>query len=144
MSTDPNPSALGALPDPYPVAPVRGPLNATVTVPGSKSITNRALVCAALAAGESVLDGALFADDTHAMIGVLRALGLDVRTDPGSARIAVVGCDGRPPAATGEVDVRQSGTTARFAVPMLALGSGAYRVTAHPQMQGRPMATTVA
>ena len=133
---------LSELPDPYPVAPARGPLDATVTVPGSKSITNRALVCAALAAGESVLEGALFADDTDAMVGVLRSLGVSVTTDADAARITVVGCDGRPPAAVEAVDVRQSGTTARFTVPLLALGRGAYRVTAHPQMQARPMDTT--
>lgn len=142
MSPVPDLFDLAALPDPYPVEPVTGPLDATVTVPGSKSITNRALVCAALASGESVLEGALFADDTDAMVGVLRAMGLDVRADPVAARIVVAGCDGRPPASTETIDVRQSGTTARFAVPLLALGSGAYRVTAHPQMQARPMATT--
>jgi 3-phosphoshikimate 1-carboxyvinyltransferase len=133
---------LAALPDPFPVTPAAGPLDATVTVPGSKSITNRALVCAALAAGESVLEGALFADDTEAMVGVLRSLGLPLQTDPEAARITVVGCEGSPPATAAAIDVRQSGTTARFALPLLSLGSGAYRITAHPQMQARPMGTT--
>jgi len=134
-----------SLPDPYPVEPVDGPLDATVSVPGSKSVTNRALVCAALAEGTSTLDGALFADDTEAMVGVLRAVGIDVAVDPAEGRITVVGCGGRLPSGDGdgEIDVRRSGTTARFALPMLVLGHGHYRVTAHPQMQARPMGTTL-
>ncbi|HEX8803558.1 MAG TPA: hypothetical protein VF743_05180, partial [Acidimicrobiales bacterium] len=67
------------------VEPVTGPLDATVRVPGSKSLTNRALVCAALAGGAgatlSVVDGALFADDTEAMAAALRALGAGVEAD---------------------------------------------------------------
>lgn len=133
---------LAALPDPYPVEPASGPLDATVHVPGSKSITNRALVCAALATGRSRLEGALFADDTAAMVGVVAGLGIEVEADPAAAAIEVGGCAGRPGPATAELDVRQSGTTARFALPLLALGEGPYRVTAHPQMQARPMGTT--
>ncbi len=133
---------LARLPDPLAIDQVSGPLDATVRVPGSKSITNRALVCAALADGTSVLDGALFAEDTAAMLGVLDALGLHVSTQPDEARITVTGCAGQPPPSTTLVDVRQSGTTARFALPLLALGTGTYRVTAHPQMQARPMAAT--
>ena len=134
---------LRSLPDPYPIVPVDGPLDATVRVPGSKSVTNRALVCAALASGTSRLEGALFADDTAAMLGVLHALGLAVIADEGAERITVTGCAGRVPASSQPVEVRQSGTTARFALPLLALGEGPYRVTAHPQMQARPMATTL-
>src|SRR3954468_24584499 len=134
---------LDRLPDPFSVAPLSGALDATVRVPGSKSVTNRALVCAALASGTSTLNGALFADDTEAMLGVLDALGIDVVTDEVGERITVVGCAGVVPPSSAPVDVRQSGTTARFALPLLALGSGSYRVTAHPQMQGRPMAPTL-
>jgi len=134
---------LGEVPDPYPVQPVRGPLDATVVLPGSKSLTNRALVCAALADGPSTLDGILFADDTEAMLGVLSALGIDVTVDRGARRADVDGCDGRVPAGPVEVDVRQSGTTARFVPPMLALGDGPYRVVGHPQLLARPMAPTL-
>lgn len=138
---------LAGLPDPYPVAPVRRPLDVTVMVPGSKSVTNRALVCAALATGTSRLTGALLADDTEAMLGVLRALGLAVAVEErdvadGGPTITVTGCAGAPPVGAGAVDVRQSGTTARFALPMLALGRGSYRVAAHPQMAARPMDST--
>lgn len=135
-------SDLSKLADPFPVEPVEGPLDAVVTVPGSKSITNRALICAALADGTSVLSGALSADDTHAMVGVLAALGLDVVAEQDGTVLTVVGCGGSPPPCDATIDVRQSGTTARFVIPMLALGRGSYRVTAHPQMQARPMDTT--
>ena len=134
---------LGSLPDPFPIAVASGPLDADVRVPGSKSVTNRALVCAALASGTSTLEGALFADDTAAMLGVLAALGLSTVADEAGERITVVGCGGVVPATSETIDVRQSGTTARFALPLLALGSGRYEVTAHPQMQARPMGTTL-
>jgi 3-phosphoshikimate 1-carboxyvinyltransferase len=130
------------LPDPYPVATATGPLDADVRVPGSKSVTNRALVCAALADGTSVLDGALFAEDTAAMVGVLRAVGLVVDEDPAGERLTVTGGGGSFTSGSADVDVRQSGTTARFALPLLALGTGRYRVTADAQMRARPMATT--
>lgn len=133
---------LAELADPLPIEPLTAPIDAVVRVPGSKSITNRALVCAALATGTSTLRGALFADDTDAMVGVLRGIGLDVDADAGSEEIQVVGCGGAVPPSSELLDVRQSGTTARFALPLLALGAGPYRVTAHPQMQARPMSTT--
>lgn len=141
---------LAALPDPLPIDPVAGPIDLVATVPGSKSITNRALVCAALAAGRSTLEGALVADDTEAMAGVLRSLGLAVTVDPegaagsDNARITVDGGAGVVPPATGPLDVRQSGTTARFTLPLVALGTGPYVVGAHPQMQARPMHESIA
>ena len=138
---------LAALPDPLPIEPLAGRVASDLPVPGSKSITNRALVCAALAEGTSTLHGALVADDTEAMVGVLRALGLEVGVDveaaEGTPTITVAGCAGRVPPTAEAVDVRQSGTTARFALPLLALGEGSYRVTAHPQMQARPMGSTI-
>ncbi|MEZ5180638.1 MAG: 3-phosphoshikimate 1-carboxyvinyltransferase [Acidimicrobiales bacterium] len=104
--------------------------------------------CAALSEGTSRLEGALVADDTEAMVGVLQALGLEVaiHAPDGAGRevpvIEVVGCAGELPPSDALLDVRQSGTTARFLLPMLSLGHGAYRVTAHPQMQARPMGET--
>jgi 3-phosphoshikimate 1-carboxyvinyltransferase len=137
-----DPFGLADLPDPYPIAPVDGPLAAVVHLPGSKSITNRALVCAALADGRSMVRGALFSDDTEAMVGVLQALGLHVAADERTATIEVVGGAGAVPATGAVLDTRQSGTTSRFLLPVLAVGEGTYEVTAHPQMQARPMATT--
>ncbi|MEO6988057.1 MAG: 3-phosphoshikimate 1-carboxyvinyltransferase [Aquihabitans sp.] len=134
---------LAGLPDPYPIHPITGRLDADVTVPGSKSLTNRALVCAALADGSSVLEGALFADDTEAMLGVLDALGVNVDVDRHENRITVHGSAGTLAGYDGAIDVRQSGTTSRFTLPLLLAGRGTYQVTAHPQMQARPMATTI-
>jgi 3-phosphoshikimate 1-carboxyvinyltransferase len=135
---------VGGYPDPLAIRPLDRPPDAVVRVPGSKSVTNRALVCAALAEGTSVLRDVLVADDTEAMIGVLDAIGVDVRLDRDHRTVTVVGCDGTLPApgAEVEVDVRQSGTTARFVPPLLALGDGAYRVTGHPQLLARPMGPT--
>jgi len=135
---------LSRLPDPLLLRPVDGPLDADVTVPGSKSITNRALVCAALAGGTSTLRGALSADDTDAMAAILTELGVTIRrgTDGDDTTWSVTGCGGRPRASEAVLDVRQSGTTARFIPPVLALGAGVYAVSAHPQMQARPMDAT--
>ncbi|MEY2430707.1 MAG: 3-phosphoshikimate 1-carboxyvinyltransferase [Acidimicrobiaceae bacterium] len=122
------------------VEPLARPPVATVSVPGSKSITNRALVCAALADGTSVIEGALWADDTEAMVDCLRALGIgvDVKRD----RITVYGQGGVIPAEEARLDVRLSGTTARFIVPLAAVGRGRYEIDAAPPMRRRPMAPT--
>jgi len=136
---------LEHLPDPLPVQPVDRPLAATVSVPGSKSVTNRALVCAALAEGTSTLVGNLRSDDTDAMTVALASIGIDLRLHSSTDQVntaTVHGVAGRVPPTRDVIDTRQSGTTSRFILPMLTLGSGAYRVTAHPQMQARPMGTT--
>ncbi|MEM9202707.1 MAG: 3-phosphoshikimate 1-carboxyvinyltransferase [Actinomycetota bacterium] len=127
------------LPDPLPVEPLPTSPDADVVLPGSKSITNRALVCAALAEGRSTLRGALFADDTRAMVSVLDGLGIDVDADAETATITVEGCGGALPNGGAEVSANQSGTTARFAVPLAALGDAPVVIDAHPQMRHRPM-----
>jgi 3-phosphoshikimate 1-carboxyvinyltransferase len=109
-------------------------LDADVRLPGSKSITNRALVCAALADGRSTLHGALRADDTEAMVDCVTTLGAAVTDD-----WQVDGTGGRLRPGPLTVDARMSGTTARFLAPVLALGKGEYRLTGHPQLAGRPM-----
>lgn len=117
-----------------------GPLGATVRVPGSKSLTNRALLCAALADGTSVLRGVLEADDTAAMRSALVDLGVAIEMG-GSAddpTATVHGCGGRFPADGVTVDARQSGTTARFLLPVLATMPGSYRLTGSPQLRARP------
>lgn len=132
-----------ALPDPYPVAPLAGPLDATVRLPGSKSLTNRALVCAALAEGTSVLDGALEADDTLAMVDGLRALGVPVEADWAAARLTVTGVAGRPVSDAAMVDARLSGTTSRFLLPVAGLGEGHRRVDGANRLRERPMAEAI-
>jgi 3-phosphoshikimate 1-carboxyvinyltransferase len=132
-----------ALPDPLPIDPIAGPLDAVVHLPGSKSITNRALVCAGLAVGESTIAGALEADDTLAMVDGLQALGIEVEADWSTATVRVVGCAGRPPAELALVDARLSGTTSRFLLPVAALGAGTTRVDGGLALRARPMAHTV-
>jgi 3-phosphoshikimate 1-carboxyvinyltransferase len=126
------------LPDVLAVDPLSSPLNVTVRPPGSKSITNRALLCAALAPGTSTLSGALFADDTRAMLGAVAALGATVDADPGAAVIRVTGVE--PPTGTSgaTVDARQSGTTSRFILPAAALRPGRTLVDGSPQLRARP------
>ncbi|MGQ0433871.1 MAG: 3-phosphoshikimate 1-carboxyvinyltransferase [Microthrixaceae bacterium] len=130
-------------PDSLLVEPIAGPLDATVSIPGSKSLTNRALVCAALAVGESVLDHALRADDTHAMVEGLTALGVTVAPAWAGDRIVVQGCAGVPPADVAIVDALLSGTTSRFLLPLAALGSGTRRVDGAPRLRARPMAPAI-
>lgn len=145
MSSPADPFGLAALADPLPIEPAAGELRGTVHLPGSKSITNRALVCAALASGTSTLSGALLSDDTEAMVAIVTALGLPITVEPdaeGGPTIVVDGCGGTLPGTHQVLSTRQSGTTSRFVLPMLALGSGSYEVTAHEQMQLRPMGTT--
>ena len=126
--------------EPAVVTPLAAPPDAVVRVPGSKSLTNRALVCAALATGPSTITGALVADDTEAMAGCLRALGAGVRFQDDV--IAVRGT-GRPSVARAALDCRQSGTTARLVVPAAALGTGTYVVDGSEQLRRRPMRPTV-
>ncbi|MDP1820895.1 MAG: 3-phosphoshikimate 1-carboxyvinyltransferase [Acidimicrobiales bacterium] len=134
---------MARLPDPLPIEPIAGPLDATVQLPGSKSITNRALICAALASGTSELTGALEADDTYAMVEGLRALGIGVDTDWPAGRITVRGCAGRPPVDVALVDARLSGTTSRFLLPVAALATGTTRVDGGIGLRARPMGPAI-
>ena len=118
------------------VPPLTRPLDATVRPPGSKSITNRALLCAALAPGESTLTGALFADDTHAMTGAVAGLGACVSADADARTIVVHG--GGVPDAGAVIDARQSGTTSRFVLPAAALFATRTVVDGTPQLRARP------
>jgi 3-phosphoshikimate 1-carboxyvinyltransferase len=126
------------------VEPLDGPLDAVVDVPGSKSLTNRALVAAALADGTSTISGALQADDTEAMISCLRAFGIDVDARWPAEEVRVVGGGGAPPASTADLDARSSGTTARFVLPVAALGSGPYRLDGTEQLRNRPLGPALA
>ena len=125
--------------DAYEVAPAAGPVRGTVTVPGSKSLTNRALVVAALATGRSTLRGALFSDDTEACMDGLMRLGIGIEADPAHARIVVKGAGGTIPAEAAELDVRYSGTSARFLTAVAAAGRGVYRFDGAQRMRERPM-----
>jgi 3-phosphoshikimate 1-carboxyvinyltransferase len=116
------------------------PPRARVRVPGSKSLTNRALIVAALARGRSTLTGALDSEDTRVMVESLRRLGIAVEHGPGAATIAVTGCSGRIPAREAELFVANSGTSLRFLTAMAATGKGVYRLDGNPRMRQRPVA----
>jgi len=116
-----------------------GPLHGSVRPPGSKSITNRALVCAALAEGESLLAGALDSEDTRVMIDALGQLGLSVDHDARRSAIRVVGSAGRLPASRAELYVANSGTTMRFLTAVVTCGHGTYRLDGTPRMRERPI-----
>ena len=115
------------------------PKGVRVRVPGSKSLTNRALIVAALAEGKSRLVGALDSDDTRVMVESLRTLGIDVVHDPAAATIDVDGSLGRVPAKEAELFVGNSGTSLRFLTALVALGHGTYRLDGVPRMRQRPV-----
>jgi len=116
-----------------------GSIQATIRPPGSKSITNRALICAALAKGESELLGALDSDDTRVMIESLERLGIAVKHDRGARTIRVTGCDGCPPSTEADLYVANSGTTVRFLTAMVTLGRGTFRLDGMARMRERPI-----
>ena len=120
------------------------PIDATVVVPGSKSITNRALLVAALADGRSELRGALHSDDTRYMAAALAALGIAVESDEANARFQVVGGGGAFPAPEADLFVGNSGTSMRFLTAALPLGRGRYRIDGVPRMRQRPIAPLLA
>jgi 3-phosphoshikimate 1-carboxyvinyltransferase len=119
--------------DPYPIPHPRV-VDAEVVVPGSKSITNRALVCAALAHGTSRIIGGLDSDDTRVMRAGLRTLGASIEEDGDGWR--VTGSPGD--IGSGSVDVHASGTTMRFLVAVAALG-GPVALDGTPRMRERPL-----
>jgi len=125
--------------DPFPIEPLVAPPDCTIEIPGSKSITNRALITAALAPGDSTLERFLIADDTEAMLGVLGAFGIRVDLDPVRSVARVHGCGGELSGPAGIVDARQSGTTGRFATALAALGASPVVIDGHAQLRSRPI-----
>ena len=121
------------------IEPFRGSLDAVVRPPGSKSLTNRALVCAALAEGTTLLTGALYADDTEAMLHCVHGLGAGVQLDRAGRRVRVTGVGGSPAADGALLDARLSGTTSRFVMPMAALGSSTVVLDGAAGLRARPM-----
>ncbi len=121
------------------IQPLDAPPDAVISVPGSKSLSNRALLAAALADGVCTLTGALYSDDTRLMAGALRALGVEVAEDEESERFRVWGTGGRVPATEADLFIGNSGTTARFLTGYVALGHGRYRIDGTPRMHERPI-----
>src|SRR5664280_1372467 len=139
-----------ALPDLIEIVPLDKPVRAEITVPGSKSITNRTLVLAALADGETILTGALWSEDTQIMVECLQDLGfmVNVAPDPDeicNRTITVYGQGGTIPGGGTvenplELFVGNAGTAARFLSVLVCLGKGVYRLSGVPRMHERPQA----
>ncbi|MGD1030621.1 MAG: 3-phosphoshikimate 1-carboxyvinyltransferase [Opitutaceae bacterium] len=128
------------LPPLLPIPPFPRPVRGEAAVPGSKSITNRAMLLAALGDGPTVLTGALFSDDTRIMADGLRRLGFEVGEDPARGEIRIVGRGGAIPARAAELHVGLAGTAARFLTALCAASEkGVYRLDGIPQMRKRPM-----
>jgi 3-phosphoshikimate 1-carboxyvinyltransferase len=121
-----------------------GPLDASIRPPGSKSITNRALICAALAQGHSVLTGALDSEDTGVMLTALRQLGLQVTHETASSTIRIAGCGGEVPNDQADLNIGNSGTTIRFLTAMLAACRGNFRLDGIARMRERPIGDLLA
>ena len=126
------------------IVPLAGAARATVRPPGSKSITNRALVCAALARGRSTLTGALVSEDVEVMLASLKELGVAIEAFDDGTTLIVDGCDGAWPARKAELFVANSGTTMRFLTAAAALGHGRFRLDGVPRMRQRPIGDLVA
>lgn len=122
------------------IIPLSKPLAATIRVPGSKSITNRALVLAALST-RSQLRGALQSEDTEVMVEALRALGFDVQTDWANGIVSVCRRTDKSRIAASEADlfVGNSGTSMRFLTALVCLGQGRYRLDGVTRMRERPI-----
>src|SRR5216117_1054761 len=126
------------------IDPVRGTFAATVTPPGSKSLTNRALVLAALAGGPCELANVLVADDTEVMLDGLAQLGFAVAVDRDAGLARVEGRRGRIVKPSAELFCGNSGTTIRFLTALCTLGSGRYTLDGTARMRERPIGTLTA
>ena len=123
--------------------PVASPVRGTIRPPGSKSITNRALVMAALADGPLTLTGVLDSQDTQVMVESLRRLGFVVDQNLTDCRCTVHGLGGRIPAESADLWLENSGTSIRFLTSLCSLGSGTYRLDGVARMRQRPIGDLV-
>ena len=129
--------------DAYLVKPVTEPVRGSIRPPGSKSLTNRALITAALASGTTKLTGVLASDDTRVMVESLNRLGVPVSHDVDKCTMEVSGCGGTPPAAKADLWLENSGTSIRFLTAFCALGNGEYRLDGNERMRERPISHLV-
>ena len=125
------------------IKPISHPLNATVCVPGSKSLTNRALLIASLANGTTRLTNALFSDDSCYFAKALQTLGFDVQLGEANHEMTIAGPGGKIPAEKAELFIGNAGTAARFLSAFLTLGNGEYILDGEPRMRERPIGDLV-
>ena len=123
-----------------PIQPIQGVISSEIQLSGSKSITNRVLLLAALAQGRSVIKNILDAKDTRVMAAALEQLGVKLKIDWASGVAEIEGCGGCWPENSGLVDTYESGTATRFLIPAVAAcGHGVYGFKAEPRMMDRPI-----
>lgn len=115
------------------------PITGTVELPGSKSITSRALLMAALSQGRTTLTGVLFSDDSRHFLSSLISLGFEVEINESDMVVTITGLGGRIPKKEADINVGSAGTAARFLTAMLALSDGTYKIDCSEQMKKRPM-----
>lgn len=123
----------------YYVNPIKEKKNICVSVPGSKSITNRALMLAAMSDGICELQGVLFSDDSRAFLDCLIKLGFQVKINEVEHKVTIKGENGNIPNPEAEINVRSAGTAARFITVLLAVSGGNYILNSSEQMKKRPM-----
>jgi 3-phosphoshikimate 1-carboxyvinyltransferase len=133
----------GTYPDELEITPLDRPPDASIRVPGSKSVTNRALLVAALADGPSRIMNPLFSDDSYWLMDALVKLGIGLTADREGGEVRVDGLGGEIPASDVDLFVGNAGTVARFLPPALALGPGPYTVDGVPRMRERPISDLV-
>jgi len=126
------------------IQPVCRPIVGSIRPPGSKSLTNRALVIAALAEGVSSLTGVLDSRDTEVMIDSLRRLGISVEQSRSDCTAHVCGCAGDIPMNTADLWLENSGTSIRFLTAVCALGQGRFRLDGNTRMRERPIGDLLA
>ncbi len=125
------------------IRPLPAPVDRTVALPGSKSLTNRALLVAALAHGRSELDGVLLAEDTELMADALAALGVPILVHRKTRRAIVDGCGGHWPGTDAVIECGNAGTVIRFLTAACSTGQGSYVLDGSPRMRERPIGALV-
>lgn len=126
------------------ITPIDHPVVGSIRPPGSKSLTNRALVIAALAEGTSDLVGVLDSRDTQVMVAALRTLGFPIIQDLEQRTLRITGCANRVPPGPADLYLENSGTSIRFLTAMCALGSGTYCLDGNERMRERPIGDLLA
>ncbi len=125
--------------DVYKVKKFNRPVHINVEVPGSKSITNRALLLAAMGGGETLLKGVQFSEDSYNFLKALQQLGFKTETDKLSRTVKIKGMSGNIPVKEAVINVGNAGTAARFLTAFTAMGDGIYTVNSSGQMEKRPI-----
>ncbi len=125
--------------DIYVVKQYKNKKEINISVPGSKSITNRALMLAAISNGICVVNNILFSDDSRAFLDCLNSIGFELKIDEYKKTVTVYGQGGKIPCRNAEINVRSAGTAARFLTALLAFSGGNYVLNSSEQMKKRPI-----